>query len=62
MNDDGIAAREANLSKFSRYGLKLDSYSFQNELMKIYKRTTSKKIIPDTLKNLFQDSALSVAL
>ena len=50
MNDDGIATREADLQTFSRYDLKLDIYSFQYELMKIYKKTNQKMMIPDIFR------------
>ena len=50
-----------NLPKFSGYESKLDIYSFQSELLKIYERTTPKQMMPDLLKNiLLEGSALSL--
>ena len=50
-----------NLPKFSGYDSKLDIYTFQSEFMKIYKRTTPKRVMPDILKNnLLEGSALSL--
>ena len=40
-----------NLPKFSGYESKLDIYSFQSEFLKIYERTTPKRMMPDLLKN-----------
>ena len=40
-----------NLPKFSGYELKLDIYSFQSELLKMYEWTTPKRIMPHLLKN-----------
>ena len=49
-----------NLPKFSGYESKLDIYSFQSEVLKIYERTAPKRMIPDLLKNnLLEVSALS---
>ena len=50
-----------NLPKFSGYDSKLDIYTFQSEFLKIYKRTTPKRMMPDILKNnLLEGSALSL--
>ena len=40
-----------NLPKFSGYESKLDIYWFQSEFLKIYERTTPKRMMPDLLKN-----------
>ena len=49
-----------NLPEFSGYGLKLDIHSFESEFLKIYERTTRKRMMPDMLKNnLLEGSALS---
>ena len=46
--------------KFSGYESKLDIYSFQSEVLKIYERTAPKRMMPDLLKNnLLEVSALS---
>ena len=48
-----------NLPKFSGYDSKLDFYTFQSEFMKIYKRTTPKRMMPHILKNnLLEGGAL----
>ena len=50
-----------NLSKFSGYNSKLDVYTFQSEFIKIYKRTTPKRMMSDVLKNNhLEGSALSL--
>ena len=50
-----------NLPTFSAYVLKLVIYSFQSEFLKIYECTTSKRMMPDLLKNnLSEGSALSL--
>ena len=40
-----------NFSKFSEYDSKLDVFNFQSDFIKIYKRTTPKRIMSDVLKN-----------
>ena len=50
-----------NPSKFSGYDSKLDVYTFQSEFIKIYKRTTPKRMMSDVLKNNhLEGSALSL--
>ena len=50
-----------NLPKFSGYESKIDIYTFQSEFMKIHKRTTPTRMMPDILKNnLLEGSALSL--
>ena len=50
-----------NLSKFSGYDSKLEVYTFQSEFIKIYKRTTPKRMMSDVLKNNhLEGSALSL--
>ena len=50
-----------NLPKFSGYESKLDIYSFQSEVLKIYEQTTPKQMMTDLLKNnLLEGSALSL--
>ena len=50
-----------SLSKFSGYNSKLDVYTFQSEFIKIYKRTTPKRMMSDVLKNNhLEGSALSL--
>ena len=50
-----------NLSKFSGYDSKLDVHTFQSEFIKIYKRTTPKRMMSDVLKNNhLEGSALSL--
>ena len=50
-----------NLPKFFGYESKLDIYSFQSEFLKIYERTSPKRLMPDFLKNnSFEGSALSL--
>ena len=50
-----------NLPTFSGYESKLDIYSFQSEVLKIYEQTTPKQMLPDLLKNnLLEGSALSL--
>ena len=49
-----------NLPKCSGYESKLDIYSSQSEVLKIYERTAPKRMMPDLLKNnLLEVSALS---
>ena len=44
------------------YNSKLDIYSFHNEFLQIYKRTTPKNMMSDVLKNnLLEGTALSWA-
>ena len=40
-----------SLSKFSGYSSNLDVYTFRSEFIKVYKRTTAKRIISDVLEN-----------
>ena len=48
-----------NLPKFAGYDSKLDIYSFQSEFLKIHKKTTPLRMMPDVLKyNVLDDSAL----
>ena len=50
-----------NLSKFSGFDSKLDLYTFQSELIKIYKRTKPKRMMSGVLKNNhLEGSALSL--
>ena len=50
-----------NLPKFSGYESKIDIYTFQSEFMKVHKRTTPIRMMPDILKNnLLEGSALSL--
>ena len=50
-----------NLPKVSGYETKLDIYSLQSEFLKIYERTTLKRMMLDLLKNnLLEGSALSM--
>ena len=50
-----------SLPKFSGYDSKIDIYSFQSELMKIHKRTTPRRVMPDLLKNnLLEGAALAL--
>ena len=50
-----------NLSKFSGFNSKLDLYTFRSELIKIYKRTTPKRMMSGVLKNNhLEGSALSL--
>ena len=50
-----------NLSKFSGYESKVDIYTFQSEFLKVHKRTTPTRMMPDILKNnLLEGSALSL--
>ena len=50
-----------NLSKFSGFNSKLDLYTFWSELIKIYKRTTPKRMMSGVLKNNhLEGSALSL--
>ena len=50
-----------NLPKLSGYESKLDIYSFQSEFLKIYERTTPKRMMPGLLKNnLLERSVLSL--
>ena len=50
-----------NPPKFSGYESKVDIYTFQSELLKVHKRTTPTRMMPDILKNnLLEGSALSL--
>ena len=50
-----------NLPKFSGYESKVDIYTFQSEFLKVHKRTTPTRMMPDILKNnLLEGSALSL--
>ena len=50
-----------NLGKLSGYDSKSDVYTFQSEFIKIYKRTTPKRMMSDVLKNNhLEGSALSL--
>ena len=47
-----------NLPKFSGYESKVDIYTFQSEFLKVHKRTTPTRMMPDILKNnLLEGSA-----
>lgn len=49
------------LPKFSGYDSKLDIYSFKSEFLKLYEKSTPKRIMPDLLKNnLLEGSALTL--
>ena len=50
-----------NLPIFSGYESKVDIYTFQSEFLKVHKRTTPTRMMPDILKNkLLEGSALSL--
>ena len=50
-----------NLPKFNGYDSKLDIYTFQTEFLKVYERTTPKRMLSDVLKNnLLEGPALSL--
>ena len=50
-----------NLPKFSGYESKIDIYTFQSKFMKVHKRTTPTRMMPDVLKNnLLEGPALSL--
>ena len=56
-----VSKLRIDLLKFSGYETKLDIYSFQSEFLKIYERTTPKRMTPDLLKNnSLEVSALSL--
>ena len=50
-----------NLPKFSGFESKIDIYTFQSKFMKVHKRTTPTRMMPDVLKsNLLEGPALSL--
>ena len=56
-----VSKLRIDLLKFSGYETKLDIYSFQSEFLKIYERTTPKRMTSDLLKNnSLEVSALSL--